>query len=710
MGLRTGSIITILLAGQGTLLLVTQGEPVASFTLTSVPRRSRLPPPQRPLYSTTRSSEPQTAPLNKEEELLSDVDTRVLQSMLQEETLSLDTEEGIRQLLERGTTGQAKQSKAQPTPSPSDSPYASTVLQTFADTRLWRKLSAQADDWLGSLSLWVTNKVEQDLKVVAALGLFAWDRVQRDVARALPEQSTAGRYRRVGPLQLSNTSSFTEPYTRSAREDLRRPSDEIRSVTRSILDILAGQTTDASGRVLRTAAPSGTVSVQERQKRAYRQKTRTRQQQVDVTRIPQRAVDAAWELKRELQAETSRPGYKTEPLRTALKEGVEQTGKFLKAAKQRRQLEASRQAFARLQQAQEAVSLTQEALMDQLVQERADLLQRLKACISTPENTWLSDAVLTAAAKDPAFKMDGEGLQQLVSVMIEIRDGMEGNPGDIDASFDDRLQELSSLRHRIAGLKDRATTVVSAAVAETLFNEIIGWDEETDIDPNDSLEHRPVLLRLEELKENFEKLQSTRTQVEKEYTGLESSLMDLENAVAELQVDSEADLWLTEDDSDESNVTPSMRNEAVVPDFVDVVPEPVYTTRAADTATVTAPFYAATELLMEEDDTLQPQTPGMVAEIVTDEDFDAAFGNARVTTAVDADDAHESESNPLVDLTLRALDVVFFVLEKTLTVVIPNTFRLGETVSDRIQQMQKTNNGSAGWERVRNTVDAKGRY
>ncbi|GKZ00197.1 hypothetical protein MPSEU_000972700 [Mayamaea pseudoterrestris] len=712
-------------------LLLRQLEEAASFIVgpsrgNTIPQRRHSLAPCFQLYATTQQQQPTSSTHSQSsvttiEEDLTDVDTRVLQSMLQEESLGVNTENGIRQLLERGTktkTATSSRDSSHEYESSSNTKYSSTVVKTLSDTRLWRKLSAQADDLLGSLQLWVSNKVENDLRVVTALGLFAWDRVQRDVARALPAQMTQLNK----PLLLTNSSSYDELAnyrSSSAFTDLAQPADEIRSVTRTILNILSGQTSDvSSSRSLRTAAPSGKFRVSDRQKRAYQQATKMRQQQSDVTRIIPTAFNAAYELRRELQAETSRPGYKTKPMRVALQQGVAQTNNYLRAAQQQRQLVASKKAVARLQMAQRSMQQTQVALLQEVTEERMQLLQRLKQCIDTPESTWLSEQVLTDAAveNDDTLKLDGDGLQQVVAMMIEIRDDMEADIADANgddevdtdseaSAFNDMIQDLVAVRHRIAGLQDRAATAVSGTIAETLFSEILGVDRGASA--------QPILLRLEELQENYDRLQTTRIEVDRQYADLESTLLDLEKTVTDYKlsgdrdavvskVGDQEDAWVVENDDTFSSR--NIKSQVMVPDYLDVIPEPLYSKQSS-------PFFAAEVVLDDEHHQQASSSPGFVAEIVTDEDFDAAFGQARVTTTVEAGDEDEEQtSNPLVDLSLRALDVVFYVLEKTITVVIPSTLRIGQTVSDRILEMQKTNNGSAGWERVRNTVDAKGRY
>lgn len=659
---------------------------------------------------------------------MTDVDARVLQSILQDEKLSLDTEEDIRKLLERGTiktTVKQSNNNNDSNEEPS-SQYTSTVIKTLSDTTLWRKLSAKADDVIESIQIWVSNKVEQDLKVVAALGIFAWDRVVRDVARALPESRTILRK----PLMLSNSSSYTVetpvPPTsaRSVLEDMNRPADEIRSVTRTILDILSGQTTTDVGRGLRTAAPAGSSSVGERQRRAYRQRTTIQRQQQDVTRVAGDVMDTVWELKQELKAESSQPGYKTQAIRTAIEAGVSQTGNILRAAKQQRQLQASKQAFARLQAAQVSIEETLGNMLEEMNSEREQIYNRMRSCIDAPERTWLTETVMMQAAastssssqsapSDSRPVFDGEGLQQIVTRMIFVRDEMEARESSDITTFDERMEDLILVRNEIDQIRARATEAVSLTIAEALRNSLLGIRMEDDKEKEEE-EVAPLILRLEELQDNFDRLQSTRDQVNQESVGLETAVTELEQSVLELQASSANDVdeqlngaWYDSEsnvyDGNDGVILDPPYTGLVTPEIVDVLP-----TRDS----MATPLY--TFEFDGDDQSPSSSRTSFAAEIVSDDDFDAAFGQAKTTKAVISDgndeDDEEQAANPMAELTLRALDVVFFVLEKTFTVVIPSALRIGQTVTMRIQEMQKTNAGSAGWETVKSVVDAKGRY
>lgn len=303
-------------------------------------------------------------------EELSDVDTRVLRAMLQDAKLDLQTEDDIRKLLERGTRKtipKAPESKAESSTSTSassttESEFASSAFKLFTDTKLWKAMKTKANDVLESVTIWVSNKVEQDVKVLAALGLYAWDRAVQDVSRALPASSAV---RSTNPVTtsmflFSNTSSADtvdssittggiSVMDRSVRDELRKPTDELKTVAGEVWGILSGRQRTSTGRGLRTAAPSGFSNAAERQRRAYQQSTQQSQssrvlnpqQQSQlgggsgfslrgVTKLAGGVIDTTWQLKGELRSELNQPGYKTKPLLRAIEAGTENL--FLKAA------------------------------------------------------------------------------------------------------------------------------------------------------------------------------------------------------------------------------------------------------------------------------------------------------------------------------------------------------------------------------------------
>jgi hypothetical protein len=659
---------------------------------------SRLAPTYRPFPSlhshATRASGPrlyaagtdteretateESSAQDDEEVPLSDVDARVLQSILRDEKVDTKTEEGIRKLLERGTVKRAPTGGGSAFDERDDddaSEFSSTVVKTLTNTKLWRKVSAQANDLLETVSIWVQNKIEQDVKVLAALGLFAWERAVRDVARALPE---AGQTSRTVML-LGNSSSYREPQpesldsVRRRMEAMNKPSEEIREVTRTIWEILAGERRTEQGRALRTVAPAGTANSGERIRRAYRQRKLMERQSRDVTRIPGAVVDTAYELRQELTAEASVPGYKTAGIRNAIGASVAETNRLLNEVKEGARLAAAKKKALRLQAARATAKSIREDIVEGLRLERMAIAQRLRLCIKAPENTWLREDVILASEKQVQF--DQDGLRDVVTNMMLVRDEIELK-GDDDQPFEDLLEDLAAIRRSLESVRGRIAAATSYSIADAYWDVVSGaHDSDDDV--------APLLLRLDEIQE----LMSGTAEIEASENVYEAGA-------------SAAPFFSTTENGDDVGAVGVPGNDGSrVFDFVDVVPEAVFR-REPDHEHRGGASSGLEEEAIEF---------GMIAELVSDEDFDVAVGVPR--TMVDVGDAADDERpNELGQLSLRVLDVAFFVFEKTFTVVLPKSYVIVQTAARRLAEVREGGKGSTGWKPVRNAADAKGRY
>jgi hypothetical protein len=673
------------------------------------------------------------------EEPLSDVDTRVLQSMLQDaKLLDLDTEDDLRKLLERGVvkttktvnTGAGTGTGASPGDDDESSQYSSTVLKAFTDTKLWRKVSAQASDVMESVGIWVSNRVEQDVKVLAALGLFAWERAVTDVARALPATSSAPIPR---IFLLSNSSSYTEPPKKESREsimkEMNRPSDEIQSVTRSVLDILKGSPAQKPrDRGLRTTAPAGSgAAAAERQRRAYSQRTQMRKQEQDVTRVAGNLADTAWELKQELKSERSQPGYKTEGIRNAIEAGLVGTANRLQGFQREAQLAAAkRQEQRRLQgavpQASAApvestplalvtpVESKRDALLLDILNERSQIVERLQTCIEEPENTWLRQEVLAASYEPVHF--DTDALQEIVTTLILVRNDMKAPLRDAAATaetFESVIEQLRVARRAIQDLRARSAEAVSYTVANALHDEILGLSIGEDAATKPSL-----IMRLDEIEEIVL------------VDGLEEIMPVDENTTAEsnehfiFSIEDESVPWFARREYHARYEREAMarvkkdsklEENALRADIIEVVPEVVISSYSAENEFIETPLEGAKVVVIESDD-IDASFAGLIVELVTDDDFDVAVGQRKTAVAVpeDEDDEKTKDNGVLVQATLRSLDVLFFVVEKTLTVGIPKIIETSQTVSSRVDEVNRSGMGMNGWENIRSTVTGSRRY
>ena len=664
----------------------------------------------------------------QEEESLSDVDARVLREMLQESKLDLKTEDDIKKLLERGTVKSTVNPKEQALKEEKErkeaSPFESSVLQTFTDTVLWKKVSAKAEDLLESAKIWVANKVEQDLQVAAALGLFAWERAVRDVARALPATaSVVTPPKPKTPLSLSNSSSFQEtaPKTASSlRDNFSRPEDEIKDVSRAIWGILQGDETAKDQRGLRSVAKAGTVNAADRQRRAFTQRRKLDRRDRDLSRVAGSVMDATYELQRELKAETSEAGYKTKRVRKAIAAG---TTAALTAVKETARLAAAKRKET-LMLRQAAVNRT--VVYTQLVEERAAMLKRLSACISTPQNTWLAspDEILAEATR----QMTEDQLREVATLLVVVRSDISSYPLDAVDVTDapgttvsrEQVQEvLKILRADVQALQELGSRVeqdVSSPVANALYASIVGIPR-----PGQEVGAvQPLLLRLDEVEASIQvPLVGTSTETEEE--------VDLEMDEPRKNAVFFADAIVNE--SVETTATGWVAAEATVEDFMDVdvaentvetaqVEEYMYVDVVPEVIWQAGPVSSDLAEVITDDDAEQSTASfnykTFAAEVVSDEDVDTAFGGAKEVRNLSEEEIAfeevEEEPNIAVMAALRVLDVVFYVFEKSFTVVLPATVQYSVTAAQRYGEVKRSGQGQKGWELLRRSADAKGRY
>ncbi len=216
-------------------------------------RRHSLNTPPLHLVSDDKSSSGEPKESNNKEELekLSDLDARVLQSLLEDENLDLKSEQNLKKMLERGvkkkeTPNTNSNSNAQ---SPDkESEFSSTFFKVVNDNELWNSFVAKADEIVESAKIYLQNRIERDAKLLASIGVFAWQRAIKDAGRALPSAGKSGaamaKKMRDSLFLLSNNSSFVEyefkdnfilppsKYSKgvetSVFEELNTPMDEIK--------------------------------------------------------------------------------------------------------------------------------------------------------------------------------------------------------------------------------------------------------------------------------------------------------------------------------------------------------------------------------------------------------------------------------------------------------------------------------------------------
>ena len=137
-----------------------------------------------------------------------------------------------------------------------------------------------------------------------------------------------------------------------------------------------------------------------------------------------------------------------------------------------------------------------------------------------------------------------------------------------------------------------------------------------------------------------------------------------------------------------------------------------------EVVTSSTPFQSS---VLETNDNDNTNYYGNVEVVANDDDDNVNYyGNVEVVTidddadmtsaVVDENVVEEQPENPLIVVTLRALDIIFFVAEKALTVGLPgliDTFKMARTRTDEIQ---RSGLGKDGWDLLENTSSASKRY
>lgn len=522
-----------------------------------------------------------------------------------------------------------------------------------------------------SVGIFVANRIERDSKLLGAVGLFAWERAVRDVSRALPASGTSGaavgRAVRNAARQLGNSSSFQEMQQQpkslqdldNLYEELNTPMDEIKSVTRSIRDILKGESvsTASSGRSLRSVAPAGQTRSAERQKRAYRRrKVSTFQQEkqpLNLQRAAGGVIDTAAQVRRELQVESSVPGYRTEGARKAIAAGAAETQRFLAAAKRDGWSKALFSPSKEVQEENirelvgsediETVKVEVDAQAGtQLMEEQARIVERLDLAIHDPGNTWLTADVVSKLEGT----IDEDALREVVTAMILARD--EWEEADYESlSASEMVEKLREVKSTVDSITSLAASCAGMAGAECLSNVLYGQDEE-------GADSRPSLLTLDEVEPSIaaavEVAESLPVVEKNEAYFVDSEVMHDDDVVertvfAEVVSDGHDRTPMTV----EVDVAPSgvaQANEVYITDFdKQVIESPV------------------------DDAAYDPNIRMASAEVVSDDDFDSAVGAKRVAVAPDSEvEEGEKEPDVIAFFLLRSLDVVVLIIEKLFTV------------------------------------------
>jgi len=422
----------------------------------------------------------------------------------------------------------------------------------------------------------------------------------------------------------------------------------------------------------------------------------------DLNRIAGSVVDATYELQRELKAETSMAGYKTKPIRNAIAAGtvgmlsaVQETARIA-AAKRKETLALKQAAFNRT------------VIYSQLLEERLAVQQRLVACIDEPQATW--------AVTEYTRTLSDDKLRQVATMLMLLRDNVmaKNQPENVDGEkvtieqANALLLVLRSDLQAIGELKTCLEADISFGMADALYKAIVGISGEESGE-------KPLLLRLDEFQAA---LQQPIVPYATEIKPREDEIF-FANAEIGGSGESIPASWAArvstdhpESDAPVDNQEPITQKAQFIDALVvDIVPEVVM---RSDTLAEALAGDSGVDINNNYVESGLPKYKSFIAEVVSDDDVETAFGGAKAVKNLSDEEIEEEESvqepSMAVKALLRTLDIVFFVLEKSFTVVLPATIRYSVTAARRYDEVQRSGQGHEGWELLHNFADAKGRY
>jgi len=710
--------------------------------LESPPPAAQQTEPKAAPTPTYEASETATAVVSNNQPI-SSVDARVLESILQEGKLDLSTEDQVKQLLE-GPRLQEGESRIE---DEEDGKYSSKFVSAVSDNKFWNSVKAKANNFIDSCQIYIENRIERDTAALAAVGLFTVDRIRKDIGRALPAAGRATRKLLLSSnssyaetfLDLSDKTPFALPSERSLTnremldgyselyEELTTPADEIRQVTEAIRDILSGKvelnsddesgySPNASRRGVRSFAPAGTSKLAERQRRAYRARKKTvlKRENEGVDRKVSRAfgsvTDATWEFRREMQSDAGREaGYRSKGVRKALASGAaglleagRSSARLLSGNKRKNgmiggdtttEFEDSTSVVdvSPMEEEEMIEDVIEETNMEyapdgllspeSFIEEKRRLITSLESCLSQPDGTWLT-AEVVAQATESGITLDGTVLREVITTMVTLRDGLQKEMEQLSQDQAELKMEYVSMElRRMKQMVDSVSSVAINAAGDSAA--ILLKQELEGFVLSDSLDDiiEIELERMEQLLANMvaEREEEMRVRKEQRY----QQRQDRQRVMMEQE-----------------------RAAAAVATDVVVDSTPFDRVTLAESSDQFGnEVYTEVEVVSSSDsqDQFYQSSSSNSVEVVSENEYseyEQQFKSAENTMGEDEDEANDAD--PATNFVLRIVDVVFFVGEKFFLVLLPDLITGGAKVSSRYAQANNRGRGSVGWKPLKN--------
>lgn len=627
----------------------------------------------------------------------------------------------------------------------------------MSDQTFWNSVKVKFNEVIESASIYVQNRVERDAKLLASIGVFALQRALKDTERALPASGKTGvkmaETMRKALFQLSSNSSFVEyipkdnfilppsKYSPSAQrniyEELNTPMDEIRSVTKAIKDILSGKTV-SENRGLRSVAAANAGRSAERQQKAYerRKETVLKREKEGIDRKVARATsgisDAAWELKREMEIEGNEAGYRAKNVQRRLEGTFESLGLLNESAQGNlfrgmgNRLFGSSERRVDLAQLKSAVDDSQilnEGILDsspeletilvtasELESEKNRLIESLNTCLLNPGETWLTPKTMAdyQNAQDEKQISIGE-LEKVITTMVLSRNNIEATTDeDLSLSQELILSELKMMKASIDQIISLAACSAGLKASEALKSILLGLDSDNAFTLLTMLDD--IELTLETQKRVTKGKQTLRTNTDFNAPQPNGNKGDY----------TKNEYFFINEISEESETLDSYQNVDV--SVVNEDMDPSTRKNVVRNKILSDAEIISSSQLFVDNDTKNSNTEGLdpkedvisysQVEVLTDDDDlledDVFLNSAKDNSA--SFPADTRNSSPFVTIPLRALDVILFVVEKTITIGIPGIITATTRFTERREEINRNGLGRIGWKKINNLCSAKKRY
>lgn len=726
---------------------------------------------------------------------ISDLDARVLQSILDEKKVDIVTEESMKNLLDSKRNQDERKEKNQST-------YTSSIFQKFEEQLqdpFWVSIRTKASESFESAKIFLSNRIERDAKLLASVGLFTLIRVFDDTNRVmqLTSNSSFAIFKNRSEIfflpssdqinTVNNSFSYQDLYN-----ELNTPLDEIKIVSESIRDIFKSSTTtlslknprsrftnsvnlfDQKPRLgLKSIAKAGNNNL--RQQRAFERAQQTvinrEKEPVNekLSRVVSSMTSAAWEIQSEMGVEVNKPGYRSEKVRKQISSA---TNAMLKAG-QVLSLDSISSATNRklpsidndwefsdgnskkntppdaTKYMRDSLDGINEEDMDigdfvipesttlsnqDVINEIARMSACLRECIERPEQTWLPLRILIDLNNN---EESDHKLEKIISAMESARDSLETIANSDwkqksenqfkaqgEVMTDDDLHLLFVMNEDINHIVQLVREYRGEENADNLENKLRSGQAEiistilniskqstpipverylnNDTDntvKNNNLWFAEVISN--EVVSSFaftpdtaETIASATDRIDfkndKDSKGFKESYNSFQTVIVSDVIGVEAAVNSVESDEEMFDAVDTCESRADYPSTVSSDVDFEFVSNANAMMEKSIP-------LMEYDEKERNTSPTYAAEVVVGDDVDDSI----------LDDANlrgkeETKQNIALNITLRFLDVLFFVVEKGLTVGIPSLYKSWYIMIYRADNVNRKGLGREGWERLEN--------